>query len=150
MSSRGAVIFPGDGVTATEFRVRYAETDQMGVAHHAHYLVWCETARTDHMRQRGVSYRDLEAQGVRLPVVEASIRYRAAARYDDVVRVRCWVRDTGSRRVVFGYAIDRPEDQRLLATAQTALVAVDSNHDVTTIPQAIRAKLIPIHDPITS
>jgi acyl-CoA thioester hydrolase len=137
-----------DGVTTSELRVRYAETDQMGVAHHSNYLVWCEQARTDHMRQRGVSYRRLEEQGLRLPVIEASVRFRQPARYDDPVRVRCWVRDMRSRRVTFGYAIEHRESGELLATAQTSLMAVDSNYEVTTIPQPVRALLVAVPDPV--
>lgn len=136
------------GITAIELRVRYAETDQMRVAHHAHYLVWCEAARTDHMRVRGVSYRRLEEDGIMLPVVEARLRYRAPARYDDLVRVRCWVREAGSRQVTFGYAIDRPDDDHLLATAETSLVAVDSRHVVTRLPATVREKLVPVPDPV--
>jgi acyl-CoA thioester hydrolase len=136
------------GVTAVEFRVRYAETDQMGVAHHSNYLVWCEQARTDHMRALGVSYRDLEAGGIKLPVVEATVRYRQPARYDDPLRVRCWVRNVQSRRVEFGYAVEQSETGRLLATAQTALIAVDSRHVLTTIPPAVRGKLVPVADPV--
>lgn len=135
-------------VTSSVFRVRYAETDQMGIAHHATYLVWCEAARTDHMRSRGVSYRELEENGLRLPVVEASLRYRAPARYDDLVRVRCWVRETQSRRVAFGYAIEEDADGRLLATASTALIAVDSSHAVVTIPPTVRARLRATSDPV--
>ncbi len=135
-------------VTAYELRVRYAETDQMGVAHHSHYLVWCEAARTDHMRRRGVSYRELERNGLKLPVVDAQVRFRQAARFDDLLRVRCWVRDVASRRVSFGYAVERCDDGLLLATAQTSLVAVDSNHGLTTIPPEIRAKLEPVPDPV--
>jgi acyl-CoA thioester hydrolase len=135
-------------VTVTELRVRYAETDQMGVVHHANYLIWCEQARTDHMRQRGVSYRHVEAAGVRLPVVEASLRYRSAARYDDLIRVRCWVREASSRRITFGYAIERGDDGQLLATASTALIAVDSNHAVTRLPEAVREHLVPTADPV--
>lgn len=135
-------------ISSVEVRVRYAETDQMGVAHHAAYLIWCELARTDHMRRQGVSYRHLENQGLKLPVVEAHLRYRAAARYDDVLAVRCWVRDVSSRRVVFGYAVDRPDDGRLLATAETALIAVDANHVLTTLPPAVREKLVLAADPL--
>jgi acyl-CoA thioester hydrolase len=120
----------------------------MGVAHHAAYLVWCEAARTDHMRQRGVSYRALEERGVRLPVIEARLRYRAPARYDDLIRVRCWVREAVKRRVSFGYAVERCGDGKLLATAQTALIAVDSSHSVTTIPPEVRARLVPVPDPV--
>ena len=135
-------------VTDVEVQVRYAETDQMGIAHHANYLIWCELARTHHMRKLGVSYRELEAQGVRLPVVEAHLRYRAPARYDDVLQVRCWVRETSSRRVIFGYAVVRRVDERLLATAQTALIAVDSSHAVTSIAVGVRERLVPVPDPI--
>jgi acyl-CoA thioester hydrolase len=134
--------------TEYELRVRYAETDQMGIAHHSHYLVWCEAARTDHMRRRGVSYRELELQGLKLPVVDAQVRFRQASRFDDLIRVRCWVRDVASRRVSFGYAVERCDDGLLLATAQTSLVAVDSNYVLTTIPPEIRAKLVPIPDPV--
>ncbi len=135
-------------VSAVELRVRYAETDGMGVAHHANYLIWCELARTNHMRALGVSYREIEESGVQLPVVDIQVRYRAAAYYDDLVRVRCWVRETSSRRVVFGYAIERPEDDRLLATASTSLIAVDSTHAVTKLPEAVRQKLVAIPDPV--
>lgn len=120
----------------------------MGVAYHTHYLVWCEVARTDHMRQLGVSYRSLEDGGLRLAVVDARIRYGAPARYDDLVRVRCWVRDVGSRRIVFGYAIDRPADGTHLATAQTALIALDHSHVVTRLPPAVLRHLSVAPDPV--
>ena len=90
----------------------------------------------------------LEASGIRLPVVEAHLRFRAAARYDDMVQVRCWVRDVGSRRVTFGYALTRPGEERLLATAQTSLIAVDSTYAVTTLPADLRSRLVPISDPV--
>lgn len=136
------------GITFEDIRVRYAETDQMGVAHHATYLIWCELARTRHMEARGVRYRDLESSGVRLPVIDLAFRYRAPARYDDVVRVQCWVRDVASRKVEFGYAILGPDRERLLATARTTLIAVDSDHALTTIPAPVRAQLAPVPDPV--
>lgn len=135
-------------ITAVELRVRYAETDQMGVAYHTHYLVWCEVARTDHMRRRGVTYRELEDQGLRLAVVEASIRYRQPARYDDLLSVRCWVRDIASRRVVFGYAVDRLGDGALLATAQPALIALDTAQRLSSIPDLVRRRLGAVSDPV--
>ncbi len=136
------------GETSVEVRVRYAETDQMGVAHHANYLIWCELARTRHMAERGVHYSDLEADGLRLPVVDVHVRYRAPARYDDLVRVRCWVRKAASRMVEFGYVIERQEDNLLLATARTSLIAVDLNHAISTIPGDVRKLLAPVPDPI--
>ena len=136
-------------VSAVEIRVRYAETDQMRVAYHAHYLVWCEVARTEHMRHLGVRYRDLEeTAGIKLAVVEAFVRYRAAARYDDVLTVQCWLRDVGRRQIVFGYAIDRPADARSIAVAQTALVALNSAHTPTALPPTVLSRLRTVADPI--
>ena len=137
-----------DGVGTTQLRVRYAETDQMGIAHHSNYLIWCELARTDYMRDLGVGYRDLEANGLLLPVVDARLRYRAVARYDDLLRVRCWVREVTTRRVIFGYAVDRIADGQLLATAQTSLMALGSKHERTTIPEFVRKALVVAPDPV--
>ena len=137
-----------DGVGATELRVRYAETDQMGIAHHANYLIWCELARTDFMRDLGVGYRELEKGGLLLPVVDVRFRYRAVARYDDLLRVRCWVREVATRRVIFGYAVDRSTDGQLLATAQTSLMALGSKHERTTIPDLVRQALVVVPDPV--
>ena len=137
-----------DGVGATELRVRYAETDQMGIAHHANYLIWYELARTDFMRDLGVGYRELEKGGLLLPVVDVRLRYRAVARYDDLLRVRCWVREVATRRVIFGYAVDRRTDGQLLATAQTSLMALGSKHERTTIPDLVRQALVVVPDPV--
>jgi len=137
-----------DPITTVEFRVRYAETDQGGIAHHSNYLVWCEQVRTDHMRGRGVSYREMEKSGVMLLVVDARVKFRQPARYDDLLQVSCWVRELASRRVTFGYVVRRSEDDLLLATAQTAHLAVDSTHGLTRIPAIAREKLVPIPDPV--
>jgi acyl-CoA thioester hydrolase len=137
-----------DGVGATELRVRYAETDQMGIAHDANYLIWFELARTDFMRDLGVRYRELEEGGLLLPVVDVRLRYRAVARYDDLLRVRCWVREVATRRVIFGYAVDRSTDGQLLATAQTSLMALGTKHERTTIPDLVRQALVVVPDPV--
>jgi len=133
-------------VSTIEIRVRYAETDQMGVAHHANYLIWCEQARTDHMRALGVNYRELEQSGIRLPVVDASVRYRALAYYDALLDVLWWVGRASSRLVSFGYAVERNSD--LLATATTSLIAIDPNRAVQHLPDQIRECLIAIPDPV--
>ena len=124
---------------AVDVRVRYGETDQMGVAYHAHYLVWCELARTELMRQLGVRYRDLEERGFKLAVAEASLRYARSARYDDLLRITAWVSDVGSRRVTFGYRVERPEDGALLCTAETALVSLDRNNRPARMPPEVVA-----------
>ncbi len=133
-------------VNETEVRVRYAETDQMGVAHHSVYLVWCELGRTQHMRELGVTYRDLEHAGIRLPVVEAKMRFRAPARYDEMLTVLSWVRFCRSRQVQFGTAIKFQE--RLLATAEITLVAINENHSTLSIPSSVRERLVAIPDPV--
>jgi len=127
--------------TALEFRVRYAETDQMGVVYHANYLVWCEIARTDLIRKRGRSYADLEREGLLLAVADASIRYHAPARYDDLIRAEAWVAEVRSRTVTFGYRIFRipgSGDPERLATASTMLIALDRESR----PRKLPAELI--------
>lgn len=129
-------------------RVNYSETDQMGVVYHANYLIWFDRARTELMRATGVTYKELERQGVYLAVSEVRVRYRAAARYDDLVRVRCWVRDIGSRRVTFGYAVERAATEELLATGETALVSLTHRHTLTRLPPHVLAVLAPEPDPV--
>ncbi len=109
----------------TTVRVRYAETDQLGVVYHSNYLVWLEVARTDLIRQYGVSYADLEREGFALAVAEATVRYLAPARYDDEVHVRTTVTEVRSRSLRFEYELVRESDGVRLATAYTALVSVD-------------------------
>ena len=136
-------------VSETFVRVNYSETDQMGVVYHARYLVWLDVARTEHLRLAGMSYRELEEAGLRLAVAEASIRYRQPARFDDRLRIRCWVRDLASRRIDFGYAVEREEDDRLLATAFTSLLSLDRGMSFTRLPDAVRHAMRPISDPVS-
>jgi acyl-CoA thioester hydrolase len=135
-------------ISETLVRVNYSETDQMGVVYHARYLVWLDVARTELLRQSGTTYRDLEASGLRLAVSEVWVRYRQPARYDDPVRIRCWVREAASRKVDFGYTVEHAEDGRLLATATTSLIALDAGMALTRLPDHVRASLQPIPDPI--
>lgn len=124
--------------------MRYAETDQMGVVYHANYLVWCEIARTELIRQRLTSYAALEADGTFLAVSDASIRYHAAARYDDVIRVEAWVEQVRSRTVTFGYWIGRPLNGGRgdrLATATTTLVALSADARPRKLPTRLTESL---------
>lgn len=134
-------------ISSIELRVRYAETDRMGVVYHANYLVWCDMARTEHLRRAGVSYRELEDGGLLLAVVAAELRFRAPAHFDDRLTVRCWIRDVASRGVEFGYVITRADGARL-ATARTKLIALDANYARTTLPAAVRTALAPVSDPV--
>jgi acyl-CoA thioester hydrolase len=135
-------------VTETLVRVNYSETDQMGVAYHARYLVWLDVARTEHLRRHGASYRDLETTGLRLAVSEVAIRYRQPARFDDLVRIRCWVREVATRRVEFGYAVEHADDGRLLATAVVGLLALDASLALSRLPPEVRRVLQAVPDPV--
>jgi acyl-CoA thioester hydrolase len=127
--------------SSVELRVRYSETDQMGVAYHGHYLAWCEMARTEHMRRLGVRYRDLEERGVRLAVSEAHVRFAKSARYDDQLKVTAWLTEAASRRITFGYRVERMDDGALLATAETSLVSVDGGGRPTRLPEDVITRL---------
>lgn len=120
----------------------------MGFVYHANYLVWLDMARTEHLRRTGVTYKDMEERGVFLAVTEARIRYRLATRYDDLVRIRCWVRDLATRRVVFGYAVERAGTAELLATAETALIALDRRRALARLPADVMERLRAIPDPV--
>lgn len=108
---------PG-GQAVTEIRVRYAETDQMGVVYYANYLVWFEIGRTDWIRGHGISYREFEEQGVLLPVVEAHCAYRASARYDDLVRLETTVVTLTPARISFAYRVTRADQDGDTALAE--------------------------------
>jgi acyl-CoA thioester hydrolase len=122
-----------------EFRVRYAETDQMGVVYHTNYLVWCEVGRTDFIRARGMSYAEMERAGVGLAVSEVTARFHAAARYDDAVRVRTTLAEVRSRGITFDYLITDIATGRKLVTARTALISIDKDGRPTALPPFVRA-----------
>jgi acyl-CoA thioester hydrolase len=138
---------PG-AVSAIEHRVNYSETDQMGLVYHGNYVVWLDMARTEHLRATGLTYKELEDQGLYLAVTDLRVRYRQPARYDDMLCIRCWVRDLASRRVTFGYAVERAATGELLATAETALIALDRRHSLTRIPEHVSDLLQSAPDPV--
>ena len=125
---------------SVEVTVRYAETDQMGRAHHGVYVVWCELGRTSMMRERGVSYAEIERSGVLLPVTRLEVEYRAAAHYEETVRIETRVESARSRSVRFAYEIIGP-GERLLAQARTDLACIDGEGRTRRIPQEVREAL---------
>jgi acyl-CoA thioester hydrolase len=124
-----------------EFRVRYGETDQMKVVYHANYLVWCEIGRTDLIRMLGTSYADIERQGVSLAVVDASLRYHAAAKYDDMIRVRTTLVEARSRTVTFDYVIENAETGVKLVSARTTLASINDDGKLVSMPDHLRKSL---------
>lgn len=115
---------PVDECSEVRFRVRYAETDQMGVVYHANYLVWFEMARTELCRQRGVTYRDIEkTDGIIMIVAEVRSRYHRAAHYDDRIVARGWLKHAHPRMLSFRYQISRENDDAseiVLATGESS------------------------------
>jgi acyl-CoA thioester hydrolase len=124
----------------SELRVRYAETDRMGVVYHANYLVWCEIGRTELIRGLGTSYASLEEDGIMLAVSDASLRFHAPARYDDRIEVETALDEVRSRTITFSYLISRLQGdaRHRLVSARTTLVAIDGDGR----PQRMPASLL--------
>jgi acyl-CoA thioester hydrolase len=128
-------------VVETTLRVRYAETDAMGIAHHSSFIIWFEVGRGEYMRQRGGDYAQFEAQGYFLPVSDLDARFVASARYSDVVTVRTWIEELRSRSVTFGYEVVMQASGQTLATGHTRHVCVDRAGRVCVIPKETRELL---------
>jgi acyl-CoA thioester hydrolase len=110
---------PTPPTVSHHFRVRYAETDAMGIAHHSSFLLWMEMGRTEFMRAFGFTYRQLEELGVVMPVVEVNVRYRRPARYDDQLRIDTSVAEFTRVRIKIAYRVVREPDNELLAEGST-------------------------------
>jgi acyl-CoA thioester hydrolase len=126
-------------VSRSRVRVRYAETDQMGVVYYANYFVWFEIGRTDLLRTLGGTYRELEADGLALPVIAASCEYAAPCRYDDELVVVTRGRLLSPIRVAFTYAVERP-DGVVAATGRTEHAAIAGGRP-RRLPAALQAAL---------
>lgn len=126
-------------------RVRYSDTDGMAVAHHSRHVNWMEVGRVELMRSAGMSYAQLEREGVSLPLVGLQLRYQAAARFDDLVEVETCVESTTRVRVAFTYSLQRLEDHLLLATGRTEHAAVDRNLRPVRLPEQLREMLVADH-----
>ena len=137
-----------DPVSEIVVRVNYSEVDQMGVVYHARYVVWLDMARTEHLRRTGLTYREMEEHGYRLVVGELNVRYLRSARYDDECRVRCWVRDLASRRVIFGYAVEHATTGELLVTASTSMIVLDAGMKLARLPDEVHRRLAVAPDPV--
>ncbi len=124
-----------------EIRVRYAETDQMGVAYYANYLVWFEVGRAEFCRKKGFIYADLEKLGYRLAVTDAKCHYRNSARYDDLVIVRTRLKELNKRMISFGYQILRKDQEELIAEGETRHICLDSTNKPKSLPEAFLAQL---------
>jgi len=127
----------------TVVRVRYAETDKMGIVYYANYLVWFEIGRTDYCRARGFSYRDMEENDdAFLVVAEAYCRYKAPAYYDDELVVRTHITELRKRSLRFGYEIVRTSDDTVVAEGETGHVVTDSDGRVRSFPEGFARRLL--------
>jgi acyl-CoA thioester hydrolase len=126
-------------IIETKLRVRYAETDQMGIVYHANYLIWMEVGRVEYCRAAGIVYRDLERdEGVLLAVVEANCRFVAPAFYDEEVAVKTWVEEGNARMLRFGYEMTGGDGRRL-ATGGTKHIFLNRERKPMKLPVAFRA-----------
>jgi acyl-CoA thioester hydrolase len=128
-------------LSVARLRVRYAETDQMGVAWHGSYFAWFEVGRTDLLRERGMTYRELEQQDLFLPVIEARASYARPARYDDLLEIRTRVASHSGARVAFEYEVRSEAHAAALARGFTAHAAVDARGKPRRLPAELRRLL---------
>ena len=124
--------------TSSSVRVRYAETDKMGVVYHSNYFVWFEIGRTDWLRDTGWNYREREADCIQRPVIEAHCEYRLGARYDDEVEIRTRAHKVSPVRVQFDYEATRRADGALLATGHTVHATIDRDGRPVRMPDRVK------------
>ena len=124
--------------SSSTLRVRYAETDKMGVVYYANYFVWFEVARADLLRSLGWSYREMEHAGISLPVIEAQCEYSRPARYDDELEIRTGGRLLSPVRMEFTYQVRLAADQMVAASGRTVHAALDQNGRPCRLPARIR------------
>lgn len=125
----------------TEERVRYSETDRMGVAHNKSYFEWFEIGRTEFCRKRGIPYSEIEALGFYLVVVEAFCRYRRPLRYDQSFIIRTTLREAALKKTVFDYEILTKENRQLIASGYTVHIPTNSRGEVSPLPAAVLEKI---------
>ena len=125
----------------TEIRVRYAETDKMGIVHHSNYYVWFELGRSDYCRARGFSYLDMEEKdGALMVVAESRCRYKSPAFYEDILILRTKIASIRSRSIRFIYEIFR--DDKLIAEGETLHLVTDTNKKIRSLPKVYKEKLL--------
>ncbi len=131
---------PTRTTTVSELRVRFCETDLMGIVHHGSYLVYFETGRVEWLRRRGVTYADWATTGLHLPVIEAHVSYKTPSRFDDVLEVETTLAELRSASLRFAYSIRRGDTT--IADGWTRLACIDSSHKLLRLPEYVRDVLL--------
>lgn len=132
----------GIRVAETRVRVRYAETDKMGIVYYAHYFVWFEIGRTEWLRDAGWTYRAMEDEGYGLPVIEARCEYKSGARYDDDLRIETRARLVTPVRLAFDYRVARVDEEQAIATGVTVHATIDRAGRPVRLPARVRDLLV--------
>jgi len=141
---------PPHAVNETRIRVRYAETDQMGVVYHANHFIWFEVGRVELLRQLGFSYKEMEREDdCFIAVVDARCRYKAPVLYDDEVLVRTHLKNIRDKMIHFGYELVRADSGELLAEGETTHIVVNSKFEKTVLPEKYQAALGAAGEPST-
>lgn len=135
------VEIPAHCVTSHRVRVRFAETDLMAIAHHSSYLLYCEEARVEYLRRRGVVYKEWVARGLHLPVIEARLRYHRTAPFDECLVVETRLVELTRVKVGFAYRVVQADGAQLVATAETSLACVGDDHRPRRLPPDVVALL---------
>lgn len=130
-----------------QFRVRYGETDAMGVVYYGNYALYHEIARTELLRKIGISYKELESKGILMPVIEYKTRFFIPAHFDDLLTVSCTINQFPTSKIIFEYQIFSEED-KLINTAETTLVFKHRHGKLTRCPMIIKEALHPFFNKI--
>lgn len=140
MSHNDTPLDPAKSTTTSTLRVRFCETDLMGIVHHATYLVYFEAGRVEWLRRRGITYAEWTTRGVQVPVATAELQYRAPSRFDDVLAIETTL--TKLRAVSLDYAYRIRRGETLIAEGKTRLACIDMSHKLLRIPEEIREQLL--------
>lgn len=117
-------------INETKITVRYAETDQMGIVHHSNYYVYFEEARTQFIKRCGMSYTEMEQNGIMMPLVECSCKYKIAAKYEDELIIKTWINELTPAKAEFNYSVIREKDQKEIAKGSTIHAFVNDNFKI--------------------
>lgn len=120
-------------ISETKIKVRYVETDQMGIVHHSNYYAWYEVGRTEFLIQYGFSYKNMEACGVMNPVLESNCKYIEGAKYEDDLIIQTWIEELNGAKIIFGYNVVREEDKKIIAKGSTKHAFVNNDFKIINI-----------------
>ncbi|MBZ9686201.1 acyl-CoA thioesterase [Clostridium estertheticum] len=120
----------------TKLKVRYVETDQMGIVHHSNYYAWFEVGRTEYITEIGMTYKEMEENNIMLPVVESSCKYIEGAKYEDIITIQTYMHELNGAKVIFNYNVLRKKDRKILAKGSTTHAFVNEKFRVVNLKKA--------------